>query len=132
MQHVNEQMPWRPKMEREPELNPFVNLADRNGAFEHPPPLEQPQDESPESARIAHSDPKTALMPGDSVREPVHRDTLSAQAAYLIAERRGFRPGSAVADWLAAEAEIERQYEPIGWAFVWATLSCILTVGECV
>ena len=93
-------------MEREPEFNPFVNLAERTGAAE--------RDESPENACIAHGDPNTAVIPGDSVREPVHRHTLIAQAAYMLAEQRGFRPGDAVADWLAAEAEIECRYEPMG------------------
>ncbi len=30
-----------------------------------------------------------------------------AEAAYLIAERRGFQGGSALEDWLAAEAQID-------------------------
>ncbi len=30
-----------------------------------------------------------------------------AEAAYFIAERRGFGPGHELEDWLAAEAEIE-------------------------
>jgi Protein of unknown function (DUF2934) len=117
MQHRNEHMPWRPKMDHEPEFNPFVNPADRTGALENPPPLEQIQaerNESREDAPIAHSDINTALIPGDSSRERVQRHTLIAQAAYLLAERRGFRPGGEIADWLAAEAEIERRYEPMG------------------
>jgi hypothetical protein len=35
------------------------------------------------------------------------RHRLIAEAAYLRAERRGFAPGGEVADWLAAEAEVD-------------------------
>ena len=38
---------------------------------------------------------------------PEQRQHLIAQAAYFIAERRGFAPGNEVEDWLQAEAEIE-------------------------
>jgi hypothetical protein len=31
------------------------------------------------------------------------------EAAYYIAERRGFEPGDPAADWAAAEAEIDAQ-----------------------
>lgn len=34
-------------------------------------------------------------------------DDKIAQAAYLIAQRRGFAPGDPTADWLQAEAELE-------------------------
>ena len=32
---------------------------------------------------------------------------LIAETAYLRAERRGFEPGHATEDWLAAEAEVD-------------------------
>lgn len=38
---------------------------------------------------------------------PEPRQQLIAQAAYFIAERRGFAPGNELEDWLRAEAEIE-------------------------
>jgi hypothetical protein len=38
---------------------------------------------------------------------PEQRQQLIAQAAYFIAERRGFAPGNELEDWLQAEAEIE-------------------------
>ena len=38
---------------------------------------------------------------------PEERQQLIAQAAYFIAERRGFVPGNELDDWLQAEAEIE-------------------------
>jgi Protein of unknown function (DUF2934) len=35
------------------------------------------------------------------------RHALIAEKAYLRAERRGFAPGHATEDWLAAEAEVD-------------------------
>jgi hypothetical protein len=34
---------------------------------------------------------------------------MIAEAAYYLAERRGFAPGHELEDWLAAEAEIDRE-----------------------
>ncbi|WP_242475053.1 DUF2934 domain-containing protein, partial [Thiohalocapsa halophila] len=39
---------------------------------------------------------------------PAERAEMVAVAAYYLAERRGFAPGGAEADWLRAEAQIER------------------------
>jgi hypothetical protein len=33
---------------------------------------------------------------------------MIAEAAYWIAERRGFAPGHELSDWLAAEREVDR------------------------
>jgi hypothetical protein len=41
----------------------------------------------------------------DSVADAA-RQRMIAEAAYYIAERRGFAPGNELDDWLAAEAEI--------------------------
>lgn len=38
---------------------------------------------------------------------PEERYKMVAAAAYFHAEKRGFQPGNAVADWIAAEAEID-------------------------
>ena len=38
---------------------------------------------------------------------PEARRGMIAEAAYLRAERRGFAPGHEVADWLAAEQEVD-------------------------
>jgi len=38
---------------------------------------------------------------------PLERHLRIAQAAYYIAERRGFAPGNELEDWLQAEAEVE-------------------------
>lgn len=40
----------------------------------------------------------------------MHREMV-AVAAYYRAERRGFGPGDPTADWLEAEAEIERRFQ---------------------
>ena len=38
---------------------------------------------------------------------PEERRRLIAEAAYLIAEKRGFAPGNELDDWLQAEAEVD-------------------------
>ncbi len=40
------------------------------------------------------------------------RRQLVERAAYLRAAARGFEPGHEVADWLAAEAEIDERFGP--------------------
>ena len=40
--------------------------------------------------------------------EPEVREIMIAEAAYYIAERRGFEPGAEVDDWLEAESAIDR------------------------
>jgi DUF2934 family protein len=40
---------------------------------------------------------------------PEDRQSMIAKAAYLRAERRNFAPGHELEDWLAAEAEVDRQ-----------------------
>jgi hypothetical protein len=42
---------------------------------------------------------------------PEERRRMIAEAAYYLAERRGFEPGYEVEDWLAAEAEVDRNLE---------------------
>ena len=42
---------------------------------------------------------------------PEHRETMIAEAAYYRAEKRGFAPGAALEDWLAAEEEIDALIE---------------------
>jgi hypothetical protein len=39
---------------------------------------------------------------------PSERHQLIAEAAYLIAKRRGLSPGQELSDWLAAENEVDR------------------------
>lgn len=40
---------------------------------------------------------------------PPDRESMVRMAAYLRAERRGFAPGYEIADWLAAEAEVNER-----------------------
>jgi Protein of unknown function (DUF2934) len=42
------------------------------------------------------------------------RHALIAKAAYYRAQRRGFRPGHELDDWLAAETEVDRQLRARG------------------
>lgn len=41
--------------------------------------------------------------------DPQQRSALIARAAYFRALNRGFEPGHEVADWLAAEAEVDAE-----------------------
>ncbi|HTO46442.1 MAG TPA: DUF2934 domain-containing protein [Burkholderiales bacterium] len=40
--------------------------------------------------------------------EPEMREIMIAEAAYYIAERRGFEPGAEMEDWLEAETAIDQ------------------------
>jgi Protein of unknown function (DUF2934) len=44
----------------------------------------------------------------DRLHAAAERHQMIAEAAYMIAERRGFAPGNELADWLAAEREVNR------------------------
>lgn len=46
---------------------------------------------------------------GETELTPEERDRMIAEAAYYRAARRGFAPGHELEDWLAAEAEIDRE-----------------------
>jgi len=41
--------------------------------------------------------------------DPQQRNALIARAAYFRAMNRGFTPGDELADWLAAEAEVDAE-----------------------
>lgn len=58
-------------------------------------------------AQVATRKPGAESQTGSAKIMPEERQQLIAQAAYFIAERRGFAPGNEVEDWLQAEAEIE-------------------------
>ncbi len=64
----------------------------------------------PGAARLRKSgsrnDGKTKYAPRLS---PEERELLVAEAAYFIAERRGFAAGRELDDWLQAEAEVSRR-----------------------
>lgn len=121
-EHRHEEKPWQPMIERQPELNPFVNSLDRTGQLENPPPLpdiEVEEGASAEAERVAgqstRTTPAAALgKRGSAVNapavliEPAVRHARIARAAYFLSERRSFCPGGELEDWLAAEAEIDR------------------------
>lgn len=58
----------------------------------------------------AKSDAAAAI----SFIEPGRRHALICEAAYFLAERRGFCPGQELDDWLAAESEIDRTLQAGG------------------
>ena len=61
----------------------------------------------------ARREAKQAGIPGSQEARPAaawdgeDRYRMIAEAAYLRAEQRGFVPGSEMADWLAAELEVD-------------------------
>jgi hypothetical protein len=55
---------------------------------------------APQPKRRRHAAPEPVA--------PELRELMIAEAAYYIAERRGFEPGGELDDWLEAESEIDR------------------------
>jgi|SRR5580700_3535515 hypothetical protein len=97
--HKLEQKPWQPIMEHEPEFNPFVNPMDRVGQLESQPPLEDV-----DSNEIESEEAQAAVA---APIAPSLRHSMIAQAAYLLAEHRGFGQDGELQDWLVAEAQID-------------------------
>lgn len=72
---------------------------------------------NPEAAPAAKRTPRrrsTDVEPDAPVSQPnfvdpEQRTALIAQAAYFRAMNRGFAPGHELADWLAAEAEVDAE-----------------------
>jgi hypothetical protein len=62
----------------------------------------------PPSYRPANFNPLRFSLPPKQVSEEQRRVRI-AKAAYLRAERRHFAPGHELEDWLAAEAEVDRE-----------------------
>jgi hypothetical protein len=56
----------------------------------------------------AESDRAASLTQAPMAPSAVERRTMIGVAAYYRAERRSFAPGGAEADWLEAEADIDR------------------------
>jgi hypothetical protein len=46
---------------------------------------------------------------GETEITPQERARMIAEAAYYLAEQRGFEPGHELEDWLAAEAVIDQE-----------------------
>lgn len=53
--------------------------------------------------------PKKTTATARSSAPKVNREAMIAEAAYYIAEKRGFASGDHVRDWLDAEAEIDQK-----------------------
>ncbi len=49
----------------------------------------------------------TAAAPVAAKLDPAQRQRMIAEAAYYLAEKRGFAPGHDAADWAAAEKQID-------------------------
>jgi hypothetical protein len=68
--------------------------------------------EPKQSALAARPVPATAqadLLPErPESSEPPQRHSLIAEAAFFIAQERGFAPGQELDDWLAAEREVDQ------------------------
>jgi DUF2934 family protein len=52
-------------------------------------------------------------LPAKRVSQEERRNMI-ARAAYFRAERRNFAPGHELADWVAAEADVDRELEGRG------------------
>jgi hypothetical protein len=61
-----------------------------------------------ENAHLAQTKPDLSRGAAARPLEPAKRHELIGQAAYFISKGRGFYPGLEMADWLAAEAEVDR------------------------
>lgn len=71
-------------------------------------PVPNLQATAPPDLPTAGSDSRTTAA---SVEQ---RHVLIERAAYVLAESRGFSPGAELDDWLAAEAEVDRQLRETG------------------
>lgn len=79
-----------------------MNIAPQRGLVKRPDP-----------ARARHSSLDADLKPDSYITregtdfEPDTRLAMIAEAAYYLAEQRGFDPGHEIQDWLDAEAAID-------------------------
>ena len=72
------------------------------------PRAKNPEAEKKRVPRPRAATPDTASKPPRFV-DPTQRSALIARAAYFRAQSRGFAPGHEMADWLAAEAEVDAE-----------------------
>jgi hypothetical protein len=67
------------------------------------------------SSRVPQAKPQSSTL-GSSPVAPELRQIMICEAAYYIAEHRGFEPGHDVADWLAAEQQVDAALtSPASW-----------------
>lgn len=79
--------------------------ADKKPKKAPPAPSVEPAPTDPPKRRSRAS---TARPATKSRMTPDQRQHHIQVAAYYLAERRGFAPGDPLADWLAAESEVDR------------------------
>lgn len=71
------------------------------------------REKSPTTSTVRKRPPRKAPAPRAAEITSIkfvdlgQRSALIAEAAFFLAERRGFLPGHEVEDWLAAEAEVD-------------------------
>lgn len=63
---------------------------------------------APAKPRAKRSESAASAVSNAIQLTPEERHRVVAEAAYFIAERRGFAGGSSIGDWLQAEADIDR------------------------
>ena len=62
---------------------------------------------APAPVKKAAASAAVAAQPAKAAVSPAQRWKLVAEAAYYFAEKRGFAAGHSVADWLAAERQVD-------------------------
>ncbi len=77
-----------------------VSPSTEAGRSEAPPPTPTASRRGTSIRSATLTAKRTALVGED-------RRRLIAEAAYFLAERRGFAPGQELEDWLAAEIEVD-------------------------
>jgi Protein of unknown function (DUF2934) len=82
----------------------MTTVTTRNPGQRNTGPTVTPAPPGPVDAPVTRSS-----VAGSQFIEPERRHAMICDAAYLLWERRGFRPGRELDDWLAAEGEIDRQ-----------------------
>jgi hypothetical protein len=83
--------------------------APAKAAVEKAKPAAKAPAKAPATAKKSSATPKAAAAKSQrGAVPPEQRRNYVEVAAYFIAERHGFTPGRELADWAAAEAEIDR------------------------
>ena len=73
--------------------------------------MKAPRQSAPQSPEATLPDtPAAASYERAGTVDAEQRHALIERAAYVLAETRGFAPGKELDDWLAAEAEVDRQF----------------------
>jgi hypothetical protein len=62
-----------------------------------------------ETSTVPPSADAMLTQAGAASTDPAQRHVMIAEAAFYIAQSRGFTPSQELDDWLAAEREIERR-----------------------